>query len=442
MDLKDEAIDSFMKWLIDNGCKFENLRISNESNDRIGLYRSIYTEKPINEFSVIAKIPSKFSISSKGALNHPVLGPILMNYPDLQYGRTPMAVWLLYEVNLGESSFFYPWLRLLPRKLDLPMLWEKDELDELKGTSIYDRVLKDLNGLIDDYETVFTNTLFKYHSDLFKKENYTLDSYLWSWGILWSRNVELERGNTMTAHLLPLFDFINHDRSKSVTINLSFDEKDFVLRADNKLEAGDPITKAYVPEGSNSDILRMYGFIDPNNVYATAVLDIGLKEIDPYKKLRERWIKKHDLPRFPYPYNHMYATSEGIPNFVMAMARILTYDFDHEDAKKELNLLPDPSEEFPEEFEKIAFEFLRNTLKYKLKSYPTTIEEDEEILEDLTLPYRKQLAVEIRLEEKIAVYNSLETFKSQTIKIGETFKLGDRSGLLKPKRSKIRDIKE
>lgn len=429
-----------MKWLVENGAKVENLRISNESNERTGIHRSLYSDKTIEANEVISKIPMKLSISSKEALNHPVLGPILNQYEDLQLGRTPMAIWLLYEMNLGESSFFYPWLRLLPKKLNLPILWTQEELSELKGTSIYDRVLKDLDWLIEDYERVFPNTLFKNHNDLFKKENYTLDSYLWAWGTIWSRNTELERGNTMTAYLLPFVDFINHNRTKSVSINLSFNEKEFVLRADDKLEAGDQITKAYVPKGSNSDVLRMYGFIDPTSPYSTAVLDIGVRSNDPYKSIRQKWINKHNLPSYPYPYNHMYASSEGIPDYVMAMARILTYDFENENAKKDLNSLPNPTERFEDDLEQPAFEFIRNTLSNKFKSFPTSIEQDEEILEDLSLPYRKQLAVEIRLEEKISIYNSIQTFKTQTIKFGEKFTIGDRSGLLKPKRSKIREI--
>lgn len=351
-----------------------------------------------------------------------------------------MAIWLLWERNLGEDSFFYPWLKLIPSVTNIPMQWSRIELDELKGTYIYDRVLYDLDGIIDDYELVFSKTLFPKHPELFTPEKYTLDDYIWAWNILWSRDIEIRGGGTWTAYLVPFIDFVNHNPNKNIDITLNFAQTEFLIRSNDTLSEGDELLRTYVPLVPNSDLLRTYGFIDPTNNHGATALEIEFDPSDIDKELRMEWLEKYGIEHYPYPYSNFFISIHGVPNNVMAMLRVLSYDFDDPESSRDLDKLPDPFKPAQESLEQAAYFSLKHRLTTKLESLPSSYEEDLKLLDDSTLPLRKQLAVEARVEERVALMNALETLQSQRIKVGKPFKVGDRGNLITPKRSAKRQL--
>lgn len=437
----DEKTD-FVEWLISNGAVLNGLNIvnrtSNESNE---LDRAVYANKTIEKNTVIAKVPKKCVIDSSGALEHHILGPVLSKYDEFLRGRSAMAVWLLWEKSQGSESFFYPWLKLFPKQTNIPMLWSRSEIEELRGTYIYDRILADMDGIIDFYESSFEKTLFKNHPDLFPRDKYTLEDCIWAWNMIWSRGIELQSG--ASACLVPFIDFINHKVDKKLDFSLNFVQTEILIRSNDTIESGTEILRSYIPLVPNSELLRIYGFIDPENEYGATLLDISLDPSDKYKDIRSKWLEKFGIELLPYPYNNFYVSIKGIPHNVIAMLRVLSYDFEEEHATRDIDDLFDPFDPAPESIEQSAFKSIKHRLASRLESFPTSYEEDMKLLEDVTMSYRKQLAVEIRVEERVALMNCLETLQSQKIQVGKAFKVGgDKNTLKAPKRSEKRSLRK
>ena len=84
------------------------------------------------------------------------------------------------------------------------------------------------------------------------------------------------------------------------------------------------------------------------------------------------------------------------------------------------------------------FTFLRENLQKRRKEFSTTIEEDEALLARTDLSHREQLAIEIRLEEKIAMKGSIESLATTIVRFDEPIKLDRNRPIHYPKRAAIR----
>jgi hypothetical protein len=87
---------------------------------------------------IVVRVPESAVLSAETALDDEELGPIFANYaaelPSLETGRTPLAVFLMVHKNKGDKSKWAPYLNLIPRDFNAPMLWKRTERAELKGT--------------------------------------------------------------------------------------------------------------------------------------------------------------------------------------------------------------------------------------------------------------------------------------------------------------------
>lgn len=62
--------------------------------------------------------------------------------------RMAVIVHLVIEKSKGKTSQLFPWIALLPTSFSTPLFWSKDELEWLKGTSLYHATLCVLLGFV------------------------------------------------------------------------------------------------------------------------------------------------------------------------------------------------------------------------------------------------------------------------------------------------------
>ncbi|KAK5577534.1 hypothetical protein RB653_002477 [Dictyostelium firmibasis] len=213
------------KWLIDNGVKINNKLIkivylgkdnnfeqtenttnttTNERiNDSIVSGLGVISLKELKVDDVIAKIPKSIILS----IHTCSISNILEKYKIENNIGTSIA--LIHEATLGEQSKWYGYISSLPRKVDVPILWDSKSRKLLKGTSIED-VLNDDDILISQvYADVIVATLSKNHPEIFgDKELYSLENFKIANSIISSRAfcVDSYHGDS----LVPLADIFNH----------------------------------------------------------------------------------------------------------------------------------------------------------------------------------------------------------------------------------------
>ena len=76
---------------------------------------------PIMHREAFLSIPYKMLITVDGAQRHPVLGPIIKANPQLfseeekgDWEQLTLVLYLIYEYNLKEESFWKPYIDLMP----------------------------------------------------------------------------------------------------------------------------------------------------------------------------------------------------------------------------------------------------------------------------------------------------------------------------------------
>jgi hypothetical protein len=103
---------------------------------------------------------------------------------------------------------------------------------------------------------------------------------------------------------------------------------------------------------------------------------------------------------------------------VAAILRVHSYQI-NEEQRKYPSQLPSPIATISNDNERQTWNLLKIAIDNRMDKFKTTIEQDELLLENPDLPYRTQLAIEIRLEEKMALSNAKANLREQKISFGK-----------------------
>lgn len=126
---KGETINAFTSWLKENGATFEGCSIQNFPGFELGLKANI----DIQEASLVITVPRKLMMTLESAkrtcMNSLIKNDVLLkNMPNVA-----LSMFLLLE-RFKESSFWKPYLNILPIKYTTVLYFSLDELKELTGS--------------------------------------------------------------------------------------------------------------------------------------------------------------------------------------------------------------------------------------------------------------------------------------------------------------------
>jgi len=224
-----------------------------------------------------------------------------------------------------------------------------------------------------------------------------MKTWIWAVDTVWTRYFYHKH----SVALIPYIDFANCH--VNLVIEMYEDNGTMYLKSDIDLEKGFEVCISYGNK-INEEYLLFYGFVmEGNKLNAIKIsLDsIGMPNLNP---LNLKW--KKSLYR-------------SIENFTQKKSEIAIREVKGKQIVDVLNLLKiirvflageqlkscEDSSDL--DFEKQVFQFARDNLTKLLKSYGTTIEDDQNILKS-SATYRKQLALRFRIMEKSILKSSLE----------------------------------
>ncbi|KAL1138437.1 hypothetical protein AAG570_008501 [Ranatra chinensis] len=142
----DEFIDALTSWMENNGAVIKNMRISEFSNYDYGL-KAI---GDIKENDLLVVVPRKLMLTTEMA-NNSILGNLIKTDPLLQsMPNVTLAVFLLIE-RFNETSFWKPYIFMLPRVYQTVMWFTSDELSQLKGSPTFEPALKQCRNIARQY---------------------------------------------------------------------------------------------------------------------------------------------------------------------------------------------------------------------------------------------------------------------------------------------------
>ncbi|VFQ60523.1 unnamed protein product [Cuscuta campestris] len=405
-----ENASAFQKWLLDSGLPPQKMAIRRVDVGERGLVAL----KGIRKGEKLLFVPPSLVITPDSEWSVPEAGRVLKSYgvPDWPL----IATYLISEASLMKSSRWNNYISALPRQPYSLLYWTRSELDRyLEASQIRERAIERVNGVVGTYNDLRLR-IFSKHPELFPEELFNMDTFKWSFGILFSRLVRLPSMNGRVA-LVPWADMLNH--SCEVETFLDYDESSqgIVFKTDRAYQPDEQVFISYGKK-SNGELLLSYGFVprEGTNPNDSVELSVSINKSDKCYKEKLEILQKHGLStseRYPVQIT-------GWPKELMAYAYLavsppkMNRKFE-EMAAAASNRTPSSKKGMIRysEIEEDALQYILDCCESAISKYSKFLQANGEMDLDVTNPqqlnrrvFLKQLAMDLCTSERRILYRA------------------------------------
>eukprot|EP01094_Clydonella_sp_ATCC50884_P025334 TRINITY_DN661_c0_g1_i1.p1 TRINITY_DN661_c0_g1~~TRINITY_DN661_c0_g1_i1.p1 ORF type:complete len:438 (+),score=137.05 TRINITY_DN661_c0_g1_i1:166-1314(+) len=343
--------------------------------------------KDLEEGEFIVRVPRDAVITLDVALTD---GP----FPDQKQWNTHHEILQLFVLNeqLKPNSPWKPYLDILPKAFpDHPLLWTDDELAQFDASPAKNTIAGRRQQL-QSYYTGLVENVLKANPGVLPEGYVTYERYLWSYLAVTTRS--WVANNTMC--MVPLADMMNHDPLAG-SGTFSSDGQFFDVKTTAAVENGKQVFLSYGAK-SNHDLLTTYGFYLEENIADHMLLTVNLKPNSLVASVVEPLLKQHD-PN--YSSNRVFPNRR--PDSLLRVFRLSQMKF------SELEYINDALQMLPVtiENELRAYRSAMGNMQHMLAGYSTTIEQDQEVLDNPETPKRLRMATFLRQSEKKILKNQI-----------------------------------
>ncbi|XP_066296095.1 SET domain-containing protein 4-like [Branchiostoma lanceolatum] len=325
-----------------------------------------------------------------------------------------LSLFLLLEKNKGTASFWHPYIRSLPNTFTTPVYFTETELDAL-SPSLQDKardLKKELLHAYNDLEPFVASSLPELDS------KFTFDAFRWAWSVLKTRTLYqedckspyLSNKEPQTSTLVSMLDLINHSPSAKARFGYNVNTSCYEVRVLEPYRKYDQVFISYGFE-ENTELMLKFGFYVPKNPKDFIKINLSeLFECLPQISDDERK-NKVDLLFDSGLLSNQTCTWNGISWQVMSVLQVLASNGIDKNSVPSMfpksNSLLELCQNAALSTEELrALQAARTVLERRLKSYETTIEEDELLLSEVQTPCM-EMAVGSRAEEKRMLRHAL-----------------------------------
>ncbi|TKY47861.1 Ribulose-1,5 bisphosphate carboxylase/oxygenase large subunit N-methyltransferase [Spatholobus suberectus] len=284
-----ENASALQRWLSESGLPPQKMGI-----ERVDVgERGLVAFKNIRKGEKLLFVPPSLVITPNSEWSCPEAGEVLKrnSVPDWPL----LATYLISEASLMESSRWSHYISALPRQPYSLLYWSQAELDRyLEASQIRERAIERINNVIGTYNDLRLRIFSKY-PDLFPDEVFDIESFKWSFGILFSRLVRLPSMDGKVA-LVPWADMLNHSCDVETFLDYDKTSKGIVFTTDRPYQPGEQVFISYGKK-SNGELLLSYGFVPKEgaNPSDSVELSLSLKKSDASYKEKLELLKKYGL---------------------------------------------------------------------------------------------------------------------------------------------------
>ncbi|PPQ66331.1 hypothetical protein CVT26_011162 [Gymnopilus dilepis] len=142
--MPSQEIQSFLSWF-----QAHNGYIDTNAMDIVPLPpseggRGAVALIDIPENHTLFSVPRSMILTTRTSELPPRFGPDAWTGFGLHLGWSGLILCLMWEAARGAESKWAPYFEIMPTKFDTPMFWNEEDMAELKGTSVVDKLGKDL----------------------------------------------------------------------------------------------------------------------------------------------------------------------------------------------------------------------------------------------------------------------------------------------------------
>lgn len=407
MDSLENAA-ALQKWLSESGLPPQKMAI-----ERVEVgERGLVALKNIRKGEKLLFVPPSLFITADSEWSCPEAGDVLKqnSVPDWPL----LATYLISEASLMKSSRWSNYISALPQQPYSLLYWTRAELDRyLEASQIRERAVERVNNVTGTYNDL-RHRIFTKYPDLFPEEVFNMETFKWSFGILFSRLVRLPSMEGKVA-LVPWADMLNHSCEVETFLDYDKSSQGVVFTTDRPYQPGEQVFISYGKK-SNGELLLSYGFVprEGTNPRDSVELLLSLKKSDKCYKEKTEALRKHGLSAsqcFPLQIT-------GWPLELMAYAYLavsppsMSRQFDEMAAAASNKATFKKDIKYPE-IEEEALQFILDTCESSLSKYTRFIQESGSMDLDVTSPkqlnrklFLKQLAVDLCTSERRILFRS------------------------------------
>jgi len=181
--------------------------------------RGVHAKNGIPTDTICIAIPKKCLITVEMGQATEIGQIILRSDLDLDAPKHIfLMIFLLWDLKANvDKSFFKPYYDILPKTLsNIPVFWNDDELESLKGSYLLTQISDRIDAITDDYYAICQ--VAPKLQDIA-----TLEEFKWARMCVCSRNFGLQIDGHRTSALVPHADMLNHHRPRET--KWSFDDE-------------------------------------------------------------------------------------------------------------------------------------------------------------------------------------------------------------------------
>ncbi|PSS16073.1 Ribulose-1,5 bisphosphate carboxylase/oxygenase large subunit N-methyltransferase [Actinidia chinensis var. chinensis] len=403
-----ENASALQKWLSDSGLPPQKMAI-----ERVEVgERGLVALKNIRKGEKLLFVPPSLFITADSKWSCPEAGEVLKRngVPDWPL----LATYLISEASVMKSSRWSNYISALPQQPYSLLYWTRSELDRyLEASQIRERAIERINDVTGTYNDLRLR-IFSQYPDLFPEEVFNMETFKWSFGILFSRLVRLPSMDGRVA-LVPWADMLNHSCEVETFLDYDKSSQGVVFTTDRPYEPGEQVFISYGRK-SNGELLLSYGFVprEGTNPTDSVELSSSLKKSDKCYKEKFEALKKHGLSAsqcFPLRIT-------GWPLELMAYAYLavsppsMNRQFDEMAAAASNKITSKKDIRYPE-IEEQALQFILDSCESSISKYTKFLQASGSMDLDVTSPkqlnrklFLKQLAVDLCTSEQRILYRS------------------------------------
>ena len=239
-------------WLFRNGATLKVAIVNNENN-----YRSLFASERLITKQNVVFIPEKCIITLKNAKLCDFVKTL--SNTSIFSTHTLLGLYLLEEKYKQQSSFFYPYIKLLPENYkSMPLFFDDETFQELKGSHCQTMLLSQRLSLHNEYKKIAQEL----------QNKICLDDFLWARTAVITRVFNC--GKFVIEGLVPISDMMNHSLSPNLGWEYDDDIHGFKMTSLKPILKNMQLFDSYGPK-CNSRYFINYGFTIPNNEVSNQV---------------------------------------------------------------------------------------------------------------------------------------------------------------------------
>merc|ERR1719150_1936248 len=383
------AIKPFLSWITELGAVIDGVEVADFGEHGLGLR----VTKDIKQGEEVIRVPQKAMMSVDTAKASSI-GTLIEKDPLLQtMPNVVLAVHLLIERN-SPASIWEPYINTLPHSYTTVLYYDQNKFEELRGSPALEDGLKQYKFVARQYAyfyRLFSNTLLK--------DYLTYEEYRWAVSTVMTRQNLVPGRETegVVNTLIPFWDLANHDNGELST-DYDPDSPATVCLAHRDFTEGEQLTIFYGVR-ANCDLLIHNGFVFPDNQTDCLTVRLGVAKTDSLYAERTKLLTDLGINNQKYLIRR---TEEPLDSKLVGFLRILQMDQTALDEYQKMETdakgnIMDIKVSTPFDVKMLQYMITRCALL--LRSYKTTLEEDQALLKQATDPISLN-NVQLRLCEK------------------------------------------